>query len=675
MGLPGIWERIFMPGASVSVIIAAYNAMPYLTRCITSVAEQSIGRDHLEVIVVDDGSTDGTAAELNRLQDVYPGLMRVLHQENSGGPSGPRNVGLEHATGTFVFFLDADDHLGPEALERMVRMAEDNGTDIVLGKMVGVGGRGAPTSMFKRNQPRTDVFSSRVYWTLNPMKLFRRELLERHGLRFPTDLAIGEDQLFVGAAYLHASGISVLADYDCLFWVLREDEGNITRRLKGSERRLRFLPRVVDMILENVPPGPGRDHLAHRHLTVEVQQMLADQLVFEPRETQKEMLAQLAEIIDPLWHEGMNKQLSAMARLRLHLVRHRMLDELLELIAFEKQLARTKVATPVLVDGGRALARYPFLRDPDRAIPDLCYDVTAQLAVRHHVTRAELRGTVLHLAGHAYLHRVETRDVTTQLVLRERDSGTEHRLPLTHTATPGLGSAEDEGHYTYDLAGFQAAVDITSAAAGKPLTDGLWDISLAVGAQGVSKEVRIGSKRSADVRGATGTYVVVTGEDLRAVTLYTTKPHGNLTLDLGETKHQVRPLLRLDDIRWVAGAPTELQISGRCDLTEYPTAALVLTLSNGSGETARFPVQRVPDAPEIRFTLPVSTLPAGTWTGELRLGKWTVLLPPPPANLPPAKWRRRGLPWYARPVRDSADRFALRVAKTDLIKALAQRIK
>ncbi|MFI1368877.1 glycosyltransferase family 2 protein [Streptomyces griseochromogenes] len=664
-----------MPGASISVIIAAYNAMPYLTRCISSVAEQSIGRDRLEVIVVNDGSTDGTAAELDRLEGVYPGLLRVLHQENSGGPSVPRNTGLEHATGTFVFFLDADDYLAPEALERMVRMAEDNGTDIVLGKMVGVGGRGAPTSMFKRNQPRTDVFSSRVYWTLNPMKLFRRELLERHELRFPTDLAIGEDQLFVGAAYLHASGVSVVADYDCLFWVLREDEGNITRRLKGSERRLRFLPRMVDLILENVAPGPGRDHLAHRHLTVEVQQMLADQLVFEPREIQEKMLDQLAGIIEPLWHEGMNERLSAMARLRLHLVRHRMLDELLELLAFEKQLARTKVATPVLVDGGRALARYPFLRDPARAIPDLCYDVTAQLGVRHHLTRAELHGTTLRLAGHGYLHRVATQDVTTELALRERDRGTEYRLPLTHTATPGLGADQDQGRYTYGLAGFEAAVDVTFAADGKPLADGLWDIFLAVGAQGLSKEVRIGSKRAADVSGTTSTRVVAGNGGLRAVTLYTTKPHGNFTLDLGEAKHQVQPLLHIDDICWASGVPTQLQFTGRCDLAEYPTNALVLALSNGNGEAAEFPVQQIAGTRDFRAAVPVDSLPAGIWTGELRLGKWAVPLPALPTNLAPAKWRRRTLPWYARPVPSAAEHFALRVAKTDLIKALAQRIK
>ncbi|MFJ8280933.1 glycosyltransferase [Streptomyces griseoviridis] len=666
-----------MPGPTVSVIIAAYNAMPYLTRCVTSVAEQTIGRETLEVIVVDDGSTDGTAAELERLNALYPDLLRIFRQPNSGGPSAPRNLGLDHARGRFVFFLDADDHLGPEALERMVHAAERNSTDIVLGRTVGVGGRGAPASMYDRNQPRTDVFSSRVWWTLNPMKLFRRALLEEHALRFPTDLPIGEDQVFVGAAYLHADGISVVADYDCLFWVLRADGGNITRRMKGSELRVRFLPRVVDLLLEHVPAGPGRDHLAHRHLTVDVRNIVVGQLVHEPRATQQKMLAQLADAIEPLLHEGMEQRLSAMARLRLHLVRHRMLDELIALVAFERDLEESGAATPLLVENGRAYARYPFLRDPARPVPDHCYDVTDRLAVRHHVSRAELSGPTLHLAGHAHLHRVPTHDVGTELVLRERDSGVEHRLPVTHTATPGLGADEDQGRFAYERAGFTARVDIATAAGGAPLGDGLWDVSLAVGAQGLSRETRIGRVRAGEVSGATRTHVVTADDGLRAVTLYTTRPHGNFTLDLGERKHTVLSHLTVDGIRWAAGAPVpELEINGLCTLAGYPEGALRVVLDDGRGATAAFAARRDGDVGFV-VRVPVTGLAAGVWGGELRLGGWALPLPPLPAGLPPARWRRHGLPRYAKPAPGGAGRrrFALRVARTALLRALLRRLR
>ncbi|MEU9222987.1 glycosyltransferase family 2 protein [Streptomyces massasporeus] len=663
-----------MAGPAVSVVIAAYNAMPYITRCITSVADQSIGRDALEILAVDDGSTDGTSEELDRLAKEYPTLLQVFHQSNSGGPSAPRNKGLDHARGTFVFFLDADDHLAPEALERMVATAETNGTDVVLGKMVGVGGRGAPTSMFRRNQPRTDVFSSRVYWTLNPMKLFRRDLLERLDLRFPTDLKIGEDQLFVGPAYLHADGISVVADYDCLYWVEREDSGNITLRTGGSEPRLRFLPRMVDLLLEQVPPGPDRDHLAHRHLTVEVQQLL-DHLVHEPRPEQEKALARLAEVIAPLWHEGLNDRLSAMARLRLHLVRHTMLDELLELVRFESELGRKGTATPVLVDGGRAYARYPYLRDPSRGIPDACYDVTHRLGVRHRVTRAELRGSSLHLTGHGYLHRIATEDVTTELLLRERDSGTEYRVPVAHTPTPGLGTEDDEGHYVYETAGFEVSVDVGTAADGSGLPDGLWDISLVIGAQGISRAVRIRSKRDVSVSGTAATHIVDGGGQARAVTLYTTTPHGNFTLDIGERKHGVLPQVSVSTVRWAAGAPTELEFGVRCTLAGFPDGALAVHLEDGRGGTAVFPAHASPSGADLVVRVPVAELPAGLWAGQLRLGGWAWGLPPVPEDLVSAKWRRRGLPWYAKPAADQGEAFALRVARTDLVKAVARRLK
>ena len=136
----------------VSVIIPAYNAMPELTRCVTSVMEQTLGPDEIEIIAIDDGSTDGTGDELDRLAQTCS-RMRVVHQPNSGGAGGPRNTGLDRAGGDYVFFLDSDDYLGPDALRRMVAMADENRTDVVLGKMVSVGGRAVPTAVFSQLRP------------------------------------------------------------------------------------------------------------------------------------------------------------------------------------------------------------------------------------------------------------------------------------------------------------------------------------------------------------------------------------------------------------------------------------------------------------------------------------------------------------------------------------------
>lgn len=74
-----------MSDLTVTVIIGAYNAMPYLTRCLESVAEQSLGTYELECVAVDDGSTDGTGQELDRFAAEHSGTVRVVHQQNSEG--------------------------------------------------------------------------------------------------------------------------------------------------------------------------------------------------------------------------------------------------------------------------------------------------------------------------------------------------------------------------------------------------------------------------------------------------------------------------------------------------------------------------------------------------------------------------------------------------------------
>ena len=130
-----------MSRPDVTVVVAVYNTMPYLTRCLTSLVEQTIGLDRLEIVAVDDGSTDGSGAELDRFAAAYPGTVKVIHQPNSGGPAAPSNRALDLATGRYVFFIGADDYLGPEALERLVAAADRYGSDVVLGRMVGVNSR------------------------------------------------------------------------------------------------------------------------------------------------------------------------------------------------------------------------------------------------------------------------------------------------------------------------------------------------------------------------------------------------------------------------------------------------------------------------------------------------------------------------------------------------------
>ena len=129
----------------VSVVVPVFNTGEDLSRCVDSVLAQSL--DDYEVIFADDGSTDGTEKRLDELEAAHD-HVRVLHLPASGGPGGPRNAGVDAARGDYVYFLDDDDWLGPEALARMHAMAVRNDSDIVIGKMVGHG-RPVPRLMFR----------------------------------------------------------------------------------------------------------------------------------------------------------------------------------------------------------------------------------------------------------------------------------------------------------------------------------------------------------------------------------------------------------------------------------------------------------------------------------------------------------------------------------------------
>ncbi|MFD8521117.1 glycosyltransferase family 2 protein [Streptomyces capillispiralis] len=353
----------------VTVVIGAYEAMPYLVECLASVEAQTIDPGRVEVIAVDDGSTDGTGEYLREFADRAPMSVTVLRQENSGGPSGPRNVGLGKAAGRYVFFLDADDRLGPEALERMVAMADRAGTDVVLGRVEGVN-RSAPKSMWGRTLERTDVFSSNIMFTLSAQKLFRRELLDRHGIRFDESLFTGEDALFTMEAYLRADGVSVIADHTCYYLVGRDDGKHVTKS-GGYVLRFDSARALMNLIADLVPEGPRRDRLMVRPFTITLLPQFGPRFLKDSDEVRRHKLSLAQPLMDVHWTEGVAARLKVEERLRLHLVAEQRLELLTELLEF----VRTKQQAPAVLGrrGRRVHLAYPHFRDRTAGIPDSVY--------------------------------------------------------------------------------------------------------------------------------------------------------------------------------------------------------------------------------------------------------------------------------------------------------------
>jgi glycosyltransferase involved in cell wall biosynthesis len=353
----------------VSLIIGAYEAMPYLVECLASVEAQTIDPARMEVIAVDDGSTDGTGECLEEFAARAPMPVTVIRQENSGGPSGPRNVGLAKAAGRYVFFLDADDRLGPEALERMVAMADRNGTDVVLGRVEGVN-RTPPKSMWGKTLERTDVFSSNIKFTLSAQKLFRRELLTRHGMRFDESLWTGEDALFTMEAYLRANGVSVIADYTCYYLVGREDGKHVT---KTGSYTLRFdsARALMKLIADMVPPGERRDTLMVRPFLITLLPQFGPRFLKDDEETRRHKFELAEPLLDAYWTESVARRLKVEERLRLHMVAEQRPDLLVGMLEFLK----SKKQVPAVLEnkGRRVYLVYPYFRDREAGLPDSLY--------------------------------------------------------------------------------------------------------------------------------------------------------------------------------------------------------------------------------------------------------------------------------------------------------------
>lgn len=206
----------------VSVIVPVYNAEKYLAACVDSLCGQTL--HELEIILVDDGSTDGSAALCERYAEKDARV--VLVKKPNGGVSSARNAGLRRASGEWVTFVDADDWLDAGILEKALAQAQTNPDTLVFWNAAEV--RGEKTTpcealcvgvhslspsglqaaaLFGCGEPFLGTYF-RAVWG----KLFRADIIKSRGLAFLEKLYIGEDTVFLTAYIENVNGVCAVAD-------------------------------------------------------------------------------------------------------------------------------------------------------------------------------------------------------------------------------------------------------------------------------------------------------------------------------------------------------------------------------------------------------------------------------------------------------------------------------
>ncbi|RAY14225.1 hypothetical protein DPM19_14685 [Actinomadura craniellae] len=633
----------------VSVIIPVYNCRPSLERALSSVFQQSLGMDRIEVVAVDDGSTDGSGELLDELAAGEPRL-RVVHQPNSGGPGAPRNAGIDLARGEYLLFLDADDYLGAEALERMCAMADENGTDIVIGKYVGVN-RGVARWMFRRNVPRTTVLDADpgVYNTLSVLKLYRRSMIERIGLRFAQGLLSHEDLIFAARAYFAADGISVLGDYDCYYWVDREDGTSVLQQ--GGADGPAFYGAMTEMMryaADQVEAGPVRDRMMNRHFRNEILPRFQTRYqTMSPAEQEVERAGARA-LLTEWFTPGIMAGTPVLRRLIAYALIHDRPDLLDEFV----RQGGPDGEVPLVVEQGRLYAAHPRFRDPAAGIPDEMYEVTAAPPIDRGLDRVEWRAGRLHLTGTARLGGVSIDRQSLTLSLRRRGSDDEHRLPVR--------SGPD---------GYAAEVDPAGAGSGGPLAEGHWDLRLLLSAEGFETEVRVGGERPDGFTLPDSRPVPESGfADLHLrpyltdwyenLTLQVERDAGTSLLDVREVDWPARTLLR------VRGRVTGLVPDGKA-----PTAT-VRVRRRGTAET--LPATVTIDGLDLVAELDVTGRRDGRWDLTLELTsaagvtlRERIRAPEGPA-LPESTRRGPLASWRATPYRTDRGDLSVRVVERTL---------
>src|SRR4051812_30474096 len=468
----------------VSAIVPVYNPGRNIDDCIRSlVHDQSLPAGEYEAIFVDDGSTDDTPARLDALAAEHA-HVRVEHIPNSGWPGRPRNVGIDMARGEFVYFVDNDDWVGPEALERVHAAAVRDDADVVIGKVVG-DGKYVPRGLFRRKRSGVTLEASPITLLslLTPHRLYRKSLLDEHGIRFPEGRRRLEDHVFNVLAYLNARSVTILADYPVYHWVIHRGDTNVSYTPLEPAPYFQNVREVLDLVEEHFEPGPFREELrSHWYRGKMLGRIGGRRYQFMPRrdpEYRRELYEEVRKLALERFDASVDQWLAPSFRVRSHLLREGDFESLQALAAMEGGLRVEVKAQQPRADAISFEARLTgdeapllFRRDGDRivwlapdgvALPDGWLDVTEALP-----------------------------GAKIEVTLRRTSDKTEYLLP-SETALR-LDDAGD-GAVVAVLAG--EARLAPEALEGGPLPEGRWEVLAVMTVVGFTATNRVRDARSA----------------------------------------------------------------------------------------------------------------------------------------------------------------------------------
>ncbi len=206
----------------VSVIMPIYNDGEYLENSLNSVINQTIGFENIELILIDDKSTDGSRDILENYSKKYSNIKSIFLDENSGCPGIPRNIGIKNATSDYIMFLDADDEYFLEICDKLYNTMILEDADIVICNWLETDNYGTVRGLFSSDEvvfgDEIVYFENGVVWSC----IFKKSIILNNFIYF-SDLNIGEDTIFIVKYYLYSNKLVCLNDFFGCHHFLRKD--------------------------------------------------------------------------------------------------------------------------------------------------------------------------------------------------------------------------------------------------------------------------------------------------------------------------------------------------------------------------------------------------------------------------------------------------------------------
>lgn len=269
----------------LSVVVIAYNNELYIEEALQSLYEQTF--QNMEVVVVNDNSTDRTGDLINQFVKNKPNFKSIHLQKNSGGCSTPRNTGITNSTGEYLMFLDGDDWYTVDACEKMVDAIERTDSDFVAGQAIRTNNYEIWYYSQIYSQERINInirqFKMLLFDSLSVNKIYKREFLDKHKLRFPEGIHY-EDVLFTGKAYFLADSVSIIPEL-IYYWRVVEDS-NVksisNRRYEFENFNNRIIShRYYDEFLRDIGAQHYQEHKNNRFLRHDLKLYTNDYLLFD----------------------------------------------------------------------------------------------------------------------------------------------------------------------------------------------------------------------------------------------------------------------------------------------------------------------------------------------------------------------------------------------------------